>query len=231
VTAEFLDKLNAALSFDPKLAQRVNSEFEDHFEEAVAGDLALSRAEAEERAVARCGDPQAIAAELAVTALAQSTKRLALWLVLVLVGVLLAMKGHVAFYTMMQWGIPDEMRPVAIALGAVARCTFLTSVFIGATSSAYAIRSQHPSNYLQEKYCKHLRRFCFLAGVAAGVLVLCILVDAVLAAIRLDPLKPSAAFFVPIASIVFEMAGAAALVVLIGSLLRRARYTARLQQV
>lgn len=231
MTAEFLDKLTAALSFDPKLAQRVSSEFEDHLAEAVAVDPALNRAEAEQRAVARCGDPRAIAAELAVTALAQSTKRLALWLVLVLLGVLLAMKGHVAFYTKMQWGVPDEMRLVATTLGAIARYTFLTAIFIGAASWAYGSRSRHPSNYLQGKYSKHLRRFCFLAGTAAGALMVCILVDAVLAAIRLAALQPSAAFFVPIASIAFEVAGVAALVVFIGALLRRARYTARLRQV
>ena len=229
--AEFLDKLTTALSFDRKLAQRVSSEFEDHLAEAVAVDPALNRADAERRAVSRCGDPRAIAAELAVTALAQSTKRLALWLVLVLVGVLLAMKGHGAFYAMMQWGVPDEMRSVATTLGAVARYTFLTSIFIGAASWAYGTRRRHPSNYLQGKYSKHLRRFCCLAGIADGFLLICIFVDAVLAAIRLDSLKPSAAFFVPIASIAFEMAGVAALVVLIGALLRRARYTARLQQV
>ena len=228
---EYLATLTAALSFDARLAQRVRREFADHLAEAVAADPSSDRAEAERRAVARCGDPQAIAAELAVTLLARRTQRLALWLVLVLLGVLLAMKGHVAFYALMQWGVPDAMRPVAAALGTVARYTFLTAAAVGAASAAYGIRRRHPSSYLHTRFARHLHRFCLLAGTAAVALVVCILVDAVLAAIRLGSLQPSAAFIVPVASIAFEFAGAAALIVLIGTLLRRARSTARLNQL
>src|SRR6516225_645532 len=111
VTGEFLDSLAAALSFDRALARRVRKEFEDHLQQAVAGDRSEDRQAAERRAVARLGDPRTIAAELAVTALAQRAKRLAGGLVLALLGVLLSMKGHGAWYAAMQWRIPDDMQP------------------------------------------------------------------------------------------------------------------------
>jgi hypothetical protein len=231
VTVEYLDSLTAALSFDRKLARRVRKEFEDHLAEAVAADPGADRVEAERRAVAICGDPRAIAAELAVTALAQRTKRLAVGLVLALLGVLLAMKGHVAWYTAMQWGVPDAMRSVATALGAVARYTFLTAIFVGTAGWAYASRRRLPSDYLHGKYSGHLTRFCLLSGVATAALVVCILVDAALATIRLYPISPSLAFSVPIGSISFEIACAGALIILIRALVRQVGCTARLQQI
>jgi hypothetical protein len=110
VTTEFLDSLAGALSFDRSLARRVRREFENHIQEATAADPSSDRRDAERRAIAGCGDPYAIAAEFAVIALARRAKRLAFWLVLALLGVLLAMKGHGAWYAAMQWEIPPHKR-------------------------------------------------------------------------------------------------------------------------
>src|SRR5579863_2406066 len=138
VTAEYLDSLAEALSFDRSLARRVRSEFEDHLEEAIAYDQCEDRVEAERRAIAKCGDPHAIAAELAVTSLARRSKMLAAGIVIVLVSVLLAMKGHVAWYAAMQWGIPDNVQAVATPLGKIARCSFGVAMLLGVTSCIYA---------------------------------------------------------------------------------------------
>jgi hypothetical protein len=54
--------------------------------------------------------------------------------------------------------------------------------------------------------------------------------DGALAIIRMVSMTPSLAFFVPILSIAFELAGAGALVVLIHALARRAMFTADLQK-
>jgi hypothetical protein len=43
-------------------------------------------------------------------------------------------------------------------------------------------------------------------------------------------MTPSVAFFIPILSIAFELVGAGALIVLIGTLARRAAFTADLQK-
>jgi hypothetical protein len=231
VTTEYLDSLTAALSFDRSLARRVRKEFEDHLQQAVAADPSADRAGAERRAIANCGDPRAIAAELAVTSLARRTKRLAFGLVLALLGVLLSMKGRVAWYAAMQWGLTDELRPFATTVGAVDRYAFWIAIFVGAAGWAYVSRPRRPSDYLPGNYSRHLHRFCLLCGAATVALAVCILADAMLAAIRLGPISPSPAFVVPIGSIVFEMACAIALIVLIRALTRRAVSTARLQQI
>ena len=231
MTGEFLDSLAAALSFDRALARRVRKEFEDHLQQAVAGDRSEDRQAAERRAVARLGDPRTIAAELAVTALAQRAKRLAGGLVLALLGVLLSMKGHGAWYAAMQWRIPDDMQPVAATIGTVARYTFLTAIFVGAASWAYGCRRRRPADYVHRKYCRTFYRFCWLSAAATAALVVCILSDAVLAAIRLGAISPSVEFLVPIGSIAFEAVCTGALIVLIRTLARRALSTARLQQI
>lgn len=231
MTAEYLDALTASLSFDRSLARRVRREFEDHLQEALAADPCADRAAAERRAIASLGDPRAIAAELAVTALARRSKQLAGGLVLALLGVLLAMKGRVAWYAAMQWGIAADMQPAAATAGAVTRYAFWAAIFIGAAGWAYASRHRLPSDYLHGKYSSHLRRFCVLAGAATAALAVSIFGDATLTAMRLVPLSPSPAFFLPVGSIGFEIACAGALIALIRALVRRAGSTARLQQI
>jgi hypothetical protein len=230
MTPEYLDALAAALSFDRALARRVRKEFEDHLEEAIAADPCEDRREAERRAIAKCGDPQVIAAELAVTSLARQTRHLAAAVVLVLVGVLLAMKGHVAWYGTMQWGIPDDARPLATAIGAISRYAFFAAMVLGAAGWIYGRRRRPPSDYLRRAFFQYLRRFCLLAGMATAALAIGILTDAALAAIRLGPVSPSPAFFVPVGSIAFEIACACALVLLIRALVRRSIFASHLQQ-
>jgi hypothetical protein len=231
VTCEFLDSLAAALSFDRALARRVRKEFEDHLQQAMAADQSEDRKAVARRAVARLGDPRTIAAELAVTALAERAKRLAGGLVLALLGVLLSMKGHVAWYAAMQWRIPEDMQSLAVTIGAIDRYTFLTAIFVGAASWVYGSRRRRPADYLHRTYCRAFYRFCLLSAAATAALVVCILGDGVLAAIRLGAISPSFDFLVPIGSIVFEAVCASALIVLIGMLVRRAQSTARLQQI
>jgi hypothetical protein len=230
VTPEYLESLAAALSFDRALAWRVRKEFEDHLQEAVAADPCEDRREAERRAIAKCGDPQAIAAELAVTSLARQTRRLAAAVVLALIGVLLSMKGHVAWYGAMQWPIPDDMRPVATAIGAISRYAFVAAMVLAAAGWLYGSWRRPPADYLRRTFFRYLRRFCLLAGVATAALAVGVLSDAALAAIRLGPISPSLAFFVPVGSIAFEIACAGALAALIRALARRVVFTAHLQQ-
>lgn len=230
MTAEYLDSLTEALSFDRSLARRVRSEFEDHLEEAMACDPCADRIEAEQRAIARCGDPRAIAAELAVTSLARRTRRVAVGIVVILVSILLVMKGHTAWYAAMQWGIPDRVQPVAMTLGKVAHFAFGAAMFLGITSWLYGSWHRSPSAYSPRAYFKYLHRFCLLSGVATAALAVCIFIDAALATVRLKPISPSAAFFVPVGSIAFEIFCVIALIMLIRSLVRRSVFASHLQQ-
>jgi hypothetical protein len=231
VTSEYLDSLQAALSFDRSLARRVRKEFEDHLREAVAADRSEDRCEAERNAVASCGDPRAIAGELAATSLAKQTKRLAVVIVLVLLGVLLSMKGHIAWYVAMQWAINDEMRPLATAIGTLDRYAFWIATFVGAAAWAFGTRYRRPSDYFYVKYTRYFRRFCLVACTTAAALSVSVLSDAALATIRLASTNPSIAFVIPILSIALELVGAGTLIVLIRSLARRAASTAELQKI
>ena len=158
VISEYLDALQAALHFDRSLARRVCSEFEDHLREALAADPSDNRWEAERRAIAKCGEPRAIAAELSVISLAKRTKKLAIAVVLVLLGVLLAMKGHIAWYAAMQWLIKDDMKPLATTIGAIARNAFWIATFVGAAGWVYGSMHRLPSDYFYGRYSRHLYR-------------------------------------------------------------------------
>jgi hypothetical protein len=230
VISEYLDALQAALDFDRSLARRVCSEFEDHLREALAADPSDNRWEAERRAIAKCGEPRAIAAELSVISLAKRTKRLAIAVVLVLLGVLLAMKGHIAWYAAMQWLINDDMKPLATTIGAIARNAFWIATFVGAAGWVYGSMHRLPSDYFYGKYSRHLYRFCLISGAASAALLVSVISDGALAIIRMVSITPSVAFFIPILSIVFELAGAGALIMLIRTLARRAMFTANLQK-
>lgn len=229
MSSDYLDSLQAALSFDPPLARRVRREFEDHLREAVAGDATEDRQEAERRAIANCGDPHSIAIEFAAISLARRTKRLAMGVVLVLLGVLLSMKGHIAWYAAMGWVINDDMKSLSAAIGTVARDAFWIATFVGAAAWAYGSRHRLPSAYIDQKYPSYLPRFCLVAGIATTALTVSVLSDAALATIRLISTNPSIAFFIPISSIGFELAGVAALIVLIHTLVQRAIFAAELR--
>jgi hypothetical protein len=230
VTSDYLDALQAALSFDRSLAQRVRKEFEDHLEEAIGADPCEDRGEAERRAIANCGDPLKIAAELAVISLARQTKRLAALVVVVLLVVLLAMKGHIEWYAVMQWVITDDLKPLAGAIGVAARYAFWIATFVGAAAWAYGSRYRLPSDYIYGKYSRYFHRFCLMSGIAAAALLVSVLSDGALATIRLVSTSPSVAFFIPILSISLELVGAGILIALILVLARRAVSAADLQK-
>lgn len=230
MSSDYLDALQAALSFDRPLARRVRSEFEDHLREVVVADPAADRQEAERRAIAACGDPREIAAEFAAISLARRTKRLAMGVVLVLFGVLLSMKGRVAWYAAMGWVIDGDMKSLAGGIGTVARDAFWIATFAGVAAWAYGSRYRLPCDYIHERYSRYLCRFCIVTGIATMALTVSVLSDAALAAIRLISRAPSIAFFLPISSIGLELAGVGALIVLMHTLVHRAIFTAGLKK-
>jgi hypothetical protein len=230
VISEYLDTLQVSLRFDSSLARRVRKEFEDHLREAVAADPCEDRRQAEQRAIANCGDPRAIATELAIISLARRTKRLAIIIVLVLAGVLLLMRGLIAWYAAIQWAICDDMKPLAATIGIVSRYTFWTATFIGAAAWAYGSRHRLPSDYAYAQYSRHLNRFRILSSIATAALLVCVLGGGALTMIRLTSTNPSIAFFIPVLSVAFELLAAGTLVILIRGLTRQAEFTAGLQK-
>jgi hypothetical protein len=177
-----------------------------------------------------CGDPRAIATELAVISLARRTKRTAVVIVLVLVGVLLLMRGLIAWYAAIQWAISDDMKPLAATIGIVTRYAFGTATLVGAAAWAYGSRHRLPPDYAYVKYSRHLHRFCMLSSIATAALLVCVLSAGALTTIRLASTTPSIAFFIPVLSIALELLGAGALIILIRTLARQAEFTAGLQK-
>jgi hypothetical protein len=230
VISEYLDTLEAALHFDSSLARRARKEFEDHLRQTVADDPSEDRGQAEQRAIANCGDPRVIATAFAVISLVRQTKRLGVAIVLVLAGMFLLMRGLVAWYAAIEWAISDDMKPLSATIGMATRYTFWTATLIGIVAWAYGSMHRSPQDYAYPKYCRHLHRFCTLSSIATAALLVCVLGAGALATIRLASTCPSIAFFIPVLSVALEVLAAGTLVMLIRALTRQAEFTAGLQK-
>ncbi|HYW90414.1 MAG TPA: hypothetical protein VFB50_21775, partial [Chloroflexota bacterium] len=89
---EFAEALAGRLGFDRSLSRAVRQEVEDHLWEAAAAELTDDPLEAQRRAIAKFGDPRAIAREIAAVALARSARRAGVAAMLVSAIVFVAMK-------------------------------------------------------------------------------------------------------------------------------------------
>jgi hypothetical protein len=202
---DYLDRLARELDFDRSLSRRVRQEVEDHLWEAVAADSTGNMLQAQQRAIANFGDARVIAAQFAVVSLAKYSKRVGLAAVLVIAGVFLAMKARVAWYAAMQWAISDDMNAVSGLVAQIDRYSFWLSVIVGLGGWAY-IRSRRIPAAFHAAYRRQLRRFFLLCITAAAALVVSVISDGVLTALRLQGAESSAEFLVPIVSMVIEIA-------------------------
>ena len=203
----------------------MRQEAEDHLRAAVAADPRGDGPEAERRAIAGFGDPHVIASQFAVVSLAHHTRRVGGILILVIAGVFIAMKARVAWYTIMQCSISDEIRAASGIVGFIDRCSFWLAVIMGIGGWAYISGRRIPAAF-SAGYRKQLRHFFLLCGAAAGALAVSVISDGVLTALRLPEAELSAEFLIPIFSIAIEVACAGALVFQIRSITQRATSTA-----
>lgn len=167
--SDYLDMLAGALSSDRSLSGRVRQEVEDHLRGAVAADPRGDGREAERRAIADFGDPHVIASQFAVVSLAHRTRRVGGALILVIAGVFHCLKARVAWYTIMQCGIGDEIRAASGIVGFIDRCSFWLSVIMGIGGWAYISGRRIPTAF-STGYHKQLRRFFLLCGAATSTL-------------------------------------------------------------
>jgi hypothetical protein len=225
--ADYLDSLSQALSFDRALSQRVREEIEDHLREAAAADPAEDRPAAEARAIARCGDPRSLAAEFALVALAKRSRRLGVGIVVLTAAVLAAMELRSAWYTAMQWVIGDEMRRIAALVGAADRYAFLIAMATALGALIYVSGRGIPTVF-RVQHRNYFRRVRLLCVAATASLTVSIATDAALLSIRMAATDPSAAFFIPILLVAFEIACAGALVAMIRDLAQRTTSAAAL---
>ena len=222
--SEYLDRLGGVLSFDRALAHRVRMEIEDHLREGMAADPCPDRHRAEEHAITACGDPQALAAEFAVIALAKRTRRLGIGVFLGIAGVLIAMKARVAWYALMQCAVRDDMRSATAFVRSIDAGAFWASLVLGIAGAAYLGGGRTPTSL------PRMRRFRLLCVAATAALTVSVISDGVLTSIRLATAAASAPYF-PVFSILFEISCTVVLIAMIRDLAQRATFTAALQKM
>jgi hypothetical protein len=224
VISEYIETLVDALSFDRSLSGRVRQEVEDHLWEAVAADPRAGGPKAEQRAIANFGDPHAIAAQFAVVSLAKQTRRVSAAIILVIAGVFIAMKARVAWYAMMQCTIGEDIRAVSGIVSLVDRYSFWLSVIIGIIGWAYVTGRRIPAAFYTTDR-KQISRFLLLCIAATGALVVSVISDGVLTALRLPGTELSPEFLIPVFSMAIEIACAGVLFFQIHSVTQRAMST------
>ena len=225
--SEYLESLGAALSFDRSLSGRVRQEVEDHLRAAVTADPRGDGLAAERSAIANFGDPQLIAAQFAVVSLAKRTRGVGIAVILVIAGIFITMKARVTWYAVMQCVISDDIRAISGIVGSIDRYAFWLSVITGIGCWAYICGRRIPAEF-HAGYRQQLRRFRWLCTAATGALIVSVISDALLTALRLPGVEISAESLLAIFSIVIEVACAGVLVFQIRGITQRATSTAAL---
>ena len=188
------------------MAQSVRREAEDHLWEIASAEGCTL--EAEHSAVARFGEPGAIAGRLAAVALAKRAREVGVAVVAIVVFAYFAMQARLAWYALTQWGLSEQARAISAVVAAIDRYAFWLAVLVGITAVTFAYRNQ-------------LRRFRPLCTVVAGALIVSVFCDGILTALRLREAAWSLDFVVPLLSMTIEVVCAAALVFQLRGMARR----------
>jgi hypothetical protein len=202
--ADYLDLLGRELGYDPALSRRVRLEVEDHLWEAASNE-GSDAPEAQRKAIERFGDPRDIARQYAALSIFSQIRRVAVIVVLALLGIFLSMRGRGAWYSLMQSGLNDQTQFIGAIGLSVTRYAFLLALAIGLVGCAY-IASRRAPMRLHRAYCEQIRRsamFCMLAGYA---LLASVAADVVLTTLHLVGMKSSLAALIPILSAGVEIA-------------------------
>jgi hypothetical protein len=217
--ADYLDALARDLGFDPSLAHRVRQEVEDHLWEATAanGDTSF---EAQARAVMNFGEVRVIAGQYAALSLLRQARRSGAMIVLASGALYVAMKGRVAWYGLMQWVLSDTLRHVGKVVLAIDRAAYILAFLLGVVGWAY-ISSRRVSPRFDAACRSQLKWSLGLATAAACPMVVSVIADAAVTALRLLEERPPISLFgIPLLSITIEVVVAAVLVIAIGKTLR-----------
>jgi len=226
VISEYAESLADKLGFDRLLARRVRQEVEDHLWESVAADPAGDPLEAQRRAIARFGDPQLIAAQLAAASLAERMRKIGVTIVLVIAGIFVAMKMRVAWYELTQWALCENAQEFSETMGIIDRSAFWLAVAGGIAGWAYIAR--RPAAPSLPSCQERIRRFLLLCAIATGGLIAAVISDGVLTALRLSGWEWSAYFLIPLLTMAIEIACAALLVFHVREVARRMARAAQL---
>ena len=214
----YLEDLERALSFDRTLARRVREEAELHLLEAVSADPAIDKYEAERKAIARFGDANTIAAQFVAISLARQARAIAGTVVLIVFGILVAMKARVEWYASTQWTMPLDKKSIADFVLAIDRYAFWAAAALGVAVYLYiSVRTA------AGRSPRDLRRIYALCIIVTAVLVVSVVADGLLTALQLHGTQLSAASIPPLLTLMAEIAGVAFLGCRVLWLMQRAR--------
>ena len=225
VISEYAERLARELDFDPSLARGVRREVEDHLWEAVSADPAGDRSDAEQRAVAKFGDPHAIAAQFAVVSVARQARTVSRAGIFVVAAVFMAMKARLGWYAVMEYPAPPSGALSAVVLS-IDRGAFWVALLVAMVAWMYIGTRPIPSA-LTPDYRLQLRRFFRLCVAATGALLASVLCDGVLTSIRLAGTASFLEAVVPLASMAGEVVCAAGLLWSIRGMTRRTASASR----
>jgi hypothetical protein len=220
----YLDSLAGKLDFSPALSRRVREEVEDHLWEAA--ERSGSGRESELRAVANFGDAHVVAVQLATAWLARQAEKVGFTVILIIAGVLVAMKARVAWYGVAQWELTKEVGAVARAVGVIDARAFQLSVIIAITGLAYLFVRRAPPAAPYAEHYRQLRRVLLVCILSTAALIVSVIGDGALTGLRLIGRELSAECLIPIASMSIEIGCAGILVLrvlaVVGSLAQAA---------
>lgn len=218
--ADYTAALSRELAFDGPLSRRVRQEVEDHLWEAAAAGPGDGSVEAQRRAIERFGDPRAIAAQYAPGSLYRQTRRIGTLVVLVIAGTYLTMKGRLAWYAAMHWGMGDTLRAtVGIAMPFL-RGVFMAALALGIAGWLYALSRKAPAR-LGAGHHRQLRLAQLLCAAAAVAVTLSVAADMVVTSVRLAEAPWSPQALVPLGLIIAEVVFAAVLAAQLRGTIRR----------
>jgi hypothetical protein len=141
-------------------------------------------------------------------------------IILVIGGVLIAMKARLAWYALTQWMVSDETRAVSEIVGMLDRYAFWLAVALGVIGWAYIVGRATPARFHAACRRQSRRIFC-LCAVVTAVLIAAVIADGVLTALRLGDTTVSAMALIPVLSMAAEIVGAGFLVFHLRGLVRR----------
>jgi len=221
VIADYLESLRAELAFDPSLARRLCREVEDHLWEAAAADPAADGLEAQRRPVANFGDPTTIAAAFAKLSLATKLRQAGAAVVLLIGGVFISMKARVVWYAAVDCAATGDSRAVVNLIGSIDRYTFWLSAAIGIAGWVYS-GGGLDADFSTSR--PRFRRCLALCAAAACLLVLSVLSDGVLLALRFVDMGLSIGLLVPVLTLATEVVCVAVLALRVGSVAQHAAW-------
>jgi len=219
--ADYAALLARELAFDRGLARRVCCEVEDHLW-AAAGESGEASVEAQRRAIARFGDPRAVAARYVPAALYGRIRRIGIAVLAVIAGAYFAMEGRVVWYGLFHWGVSASLRAAIGQALPVLRVAFVASVLLGLAGWGYGASRDMP-RALGPLHRRQLWLAQSLCSAAAAAVMVSAAVDLALTALRLAETRWSAQALVPLGLIALEVALAGVLVWLLVGMVRRMR--------